>query len=104
MRVVSLLKKSSLVRTTYFKSSAYATKWIDRMLNIDTISLPVEIIHRDARFDYSNWHEGFSYLIMKKYIHILKPSSNNVIFDIGRGMGRILYFFARRRVKKMYRN
>lgn len=100
MRLISLLKKTSFVRTNYFKSSAYVTRWIDRMLNVDTVSLPAEMISRDVRFDDSYWYEGFSYLILMKYVRLLKPSSDDVVFDIGCGMGRILCMFARRRVKK----
>jgi len=100
IQLIPLLKKTSLVRTTYFKSSACATKWIDRMLNIDTVSLPVETVRRDVRFDDSNWYEGFSYMILMKYVRMLKPSIDDVVFDIGCGMGRILCVFARRRIKK----
>jgi SAM-dependent methyltransferase len=98
--VISFLKKSSLVRTCYFKSSARTTVWIDRMLNIDTVSLPAKPISRSARFDDAFWYEGFSYLKLWRYVRLVKPSDEDVVFDVGCGMGRILCVFARRPVKK----
>jgi hypothetical protein len=90
IQVFSLLRKSSFLRMSYLKCSVYTTKLIDRILNIDTISQPVKKASYNTRFDDSIAYLGYSYLKLWKYINFLKPSNEDVVFDIGCGMGRIL--------------
>jgi len=85
---------------SYLKCSVYTTKLIDRILNIDTVSLPVKKISYNTRFDDSTAYIGYSYLKLWKYINLLKSSDEDVVFDIGCGMGRILCVCARRPVRK----
>jgi len=75
------------------------TALMDRMLNIDTVSLP-EKITRNVRFDDFVTYEGLSYWKLWKYINFLKPSRNDVVFDIGCGMGQILCVFGRKAIRK----
>lgn len=100
MRIITLLQESSAPHKLYLKLSAYTTKLIDEILNIDTVSLPAKAISRDMRVDDSVIYEGISYLQLWRYINSLKLSSDDVVFDIGCGMGRVLCLFARRPVKK----
>ena len=100
MQVISFLQKSSLVRATYFKFSACATKWIDRILNIDTVSPPARAIKHRTRFDDAQREDAYSYFKLWKYSNFLKPSEKDIVFDIGCGMGRILCVMARWPVRK----
>ena len=100
MQVFSVLQKSSFLRTIYLKSFAYSNKLVDRMLNIDTISQPANAINCHSRFDDFQRDDAYSYLKLWNYINILKPSNEDVVYDIGCGMGRILCAFARRPVRK----
>jgi|GEM_PF-2461390 SAM-dependent methyltransferase len=95
-----LLRKSSVLQVCFSSLSAHATRWIDRMLNIDTVWLPVKPISRNARCGDALWYEGFPYLRLWKFIRLVKPSEDDVVYDVGCGMGRILCMFARRPVKK----
>lgn len=85
---------------TYLKSLAYSTKLIDGMLNIDTVSPPAKSINYHTRFDDFQRDDAYSYLKLWKCINMLKPSDEDVIYDIGCGMGRMLCVFARRPVRK----
>jgi precorrin-6B methylase 2 len=100
MKLFSLLHKSSLLRMSYLKSLTYSTKLIDRMLNIDTVTLPIKAIDHDTRFGDSQRIDAYSYLKLWKYLNLLKPSGEDVVFDIGCGMGRILCVCACRPVRK----
>lgn len=98
--VISLRIRPSLMRTCYLKSSAHTTRLIDRILNINTVSLPVMTESYKTRFGDSIPYSGCSYLKLYGCLNLLKPSDEDVVFDIGCGMGRILCVFARRSVKK----
>ncbi len=76
------------------------TEWVDHVLNIDTVSPPAGTISYKARFDDSVAYVGYSYVKLWKYVSLLRPSSEDVVFDVGCGMGRILCTFARRSVRK----
>ena len=100
MQVFSLLRKSSFLRTVYLKSFIYTTIQIDRMLNIDTVSPPAKTIIYHTRFDDFQGVDAYSYLKLWKCINMLKPSGEDIVYDIGCGMGRMVCAFARRPVRK----
>ncbi len=100
MHIISLIQKSSLIRTLYFNSLTLITKTIDRILNIDTISLPEKVINYKTHFDDSKIYEGYSYFQLWKCLRLLKLSHDDVVFDVGCGMGQILCVFARRFIRK----
>jgi precorrin-6B methylase 2 len=70
------------------------------MLNIDTISPPKKVIDRHTRYDDYQRDDAYSYLKLWKYTNLLKPSREDIVFDIGCGVGRILCVFARRQIRK----
>lgn len=100
IRRISVLQESSLLQMFYLKSLAYSSKLIDRMLNIDTVSPPTKAIDHHTRFNDSLRDDAYSYLKLWKYSNLLKPSREDIVFDIGCGVGRILCVFARRPVRK----
>jgi precorrin-6B methylase 2 len=100
LRKIFVQRGSSLARMYYHKSLAQSSKWIDRMLDIDTVSLPVKTIDHPTKFGDSHSNIPYSYLKLWSYSNWLKPSSDDIVFDIGCGAGRILCFFARQPVRK----
>ena len=90
----------SSLRMSYLKYSVYTNRLIDRMLNIDTVSPPTKAIDHHSRFGDSHGNAAYSYLKLWKYSSLLKPSREEIVFDIGCGAGRILCVFARRTVQK----
>jgi len=83
IQLLSLLQESSFLRKSYLKSLAYSSKLIDRMLDIDTVSQPVETINHHTRFSDSLWNKAYSYMKLRKFSYLLKPSRDDIVFDIG---------------------
>lgn len=104
MQIIYLLRKYPVLHKTVVTVREYMkllmSKLIDQMLNIDTISLPVKGVNRDTRFHDSVVYVGVPYLHLWKCIRQLKPQRNDVVFDIGCGMGRMLCCFALKKIKK----
>lgn len=98
--IVSWLRQSAFLRTFYLKSSDYMTELVDQVLNIDTVSPPTEAVKPQTRFGDTLQGDAYSYLKLWKYSNVLKPSREDVVFDIGCGAGRILCVIARRPVRK----
>jgi SAM-dependent methyltransferase len=99
-RMLSLLRKSSSLRKCVFELDIKISKLIDKSLNIDTVSLPTEAITRITQFDDPIIYRAVPYSKLWKYIRWLKPQRNDVVFDIGCGMGRVLCCFALKPMKK----
>lgn len=100
MQILSFLRKSNLLQKSFSGSVLFSDKLIDRMLNINTISMPVNKINRNSRFSDSVIYNAYPYYKLWKCVNLLSPSNEDVVFDIGCGMGRMLCVFARRQVKK----
>ena len=100
IQLFSLLQKSTFLRKSYLKSLACSAKLIDRMLNIDTVSQPAKAINHHTRFGDSLRDDAYSYLKLWKFSNLLKPTRQDIVFDIGCGAGRILCVIARRPVQK----
>ena len=98
--LIPLEMKPSLAKACYHKSLTHTDKLIDQILNIDTVSPPVAARKVKTKFDDSIRYLGYSYVKLYGCLKFLKPSSHDVVFDIGCGMGRILCVFARRPVRK----
>ena len=52
-------------------------------------------VHRD-----SNWYEPINYILLGKCLRALQLQEQDVVFDIGCGLGRVVCVLARRRIKK----
>ena len=100
MQAFSFLQKSFFLRMIYLKLLMYSDKLFDQILNIDTISPPAKAINYHSRFDDFQRDDAYSYLKLWKCINMLKPSDEDVVYDIGCGMGRMLFAFSRRSVRK----
>jgi SAM-dependent methyltransferase len=76
----------------------------DRWLNIDTISLPVGAEGDAAmvsRF-YDNYpYASLDYWDLRRIIARIAPTSQDVVYDLGCGLGRVVCLFARHPVKKV---
>ena len=53
-------------------------------------------VHRD-----SNWYEPINYILLSRCLKALDPRPDDVVFDIGCGLGRVLCVLGRRRLKKV---
>ena len=52
-------------------------------------------VHRD-----SNWYEPVNYILLEKCLAALRLREDDVVFDIGCGLGRVLCVLARRRLRR----
>ena len=68
-RIVSLLRKSSILHKSYVKLRAHMSGLIDLMPNIDTVSLPIKAINRNTQFNDGVAYEGTLYLELWKNIN-----------------------------------
>jgi SAM-dependent methyltransferase len=98
--MLSLLRKSSSLRKCVFELDIDISKLIDKSLNIDTVSLPTEGITRTTQFDDPVIYRALPYSKLWKYIRWLNPQGNDVVFDIGCGMGRVLCCFALKTMRR----
>jgi len=86
--------KSLVLRGRSLRSVA-----IDRWLNISTVN------PRGQRFGLRNTHadpvayEPVDYLLLRRYMRPVRLTPEDVVYDVGCGMGRMLCLFARRKVK-----
>src|SRR5215472_13249531 len=70
-------------------------------LNIHTTpSAASERIPREPRRDYHLEYQTPDYLYLRRVRDILQPTTEDVVFDIGCGMGRVLCVMAQRNVRK----
>jgi len=76
------------------------SRLIDAYLGINTISIPV-LTGRNARFPDSVHYEAPDYVRLWLTIRHLVLRSEDVVYEVGCGMGRVLCIFARRRVRRV---
>jgi len=98
-RSVHDLKKTCL--------AAASTSWKfvnDRWLNIDTLTLPVRAeadTGIESRFHDNYPYASLDYWDLRRIIARVAPTSQDVVYDLGCGLGRVLCLFARHPVKKV---
>lgn len=88
------------VRNLIWSGRKLQAHMIEKRLNIETggfIGLRSDDLgqHGDAAS-----YEPMAYSVMRKYAAVLKPTSQDVVYDIGCGLGRVLFFFATLGVKE----
>ena len=94
MRRVSALKRA-VVKIRQWRTSA-----IDRALNIHTPYPHPDRYRLDTQFGDAVPNEPVDYLLLRKFMKPLDLSPQDVVYDIGCGMGRVLCAFARRNVSR----
>lgn len=108
MPALAHLRELSL-RVTPLRRSINAVRgaadlWTDRRWNVDTIGLPESMtggqIKRRGRHGDRKCYEPIRYSILFKYLKPLRPSDQDVVFDIGSGLGRALHVFSRLGVRR----
>lgn len=77
----------------------WRTRVIDQWLNIDTVNPRGQRLGLHNAFADPVAYEPVDYLLLRKYMRQVRLQPNDVIFDVGCGMGRALALFARRHVK-----
>ncbi len=79
-------------------------RWIDRRWNVRTTALRVsqtrESACTSAQHDDAVQYEPIRYSVLFKYLRPLKPTAEDVVFDIGSGLGRALHAFSRLGVRR----
>jgi SAM-dependent methyltransferase len=100
-RITDRLRRLGGLKSLVLKGRDFRTRVIDRWLNIDTVN------PRGERFGLENTnadpvaYEPVDYLLLRRYMRPVKLGSDDVVYDIGCGMGRMLCLFARRNVKQV---
>lgn len=74
---------------------------IERWLGIDTVSPPGKRFDLGTHFADPVPYEPVDYVLLRRYTRPIRLRPDDVVVDIGCGMGRMLCLFARRRVRKV---
>jgi precorrin-6B methylase 2 len=95
------LRTNSALRSLVLAERNARSRLCDRWLGINTIAEYRQGFDPAAtRFRDPIGYEPSDYLILRKYMKPVRLSSDDVVFDVGCGMGRTLCLFARCRVNK----
>ncbi len=86
----------SLVKRLRVRRDAH----IDRLWNVDTVNIPDAVAPGGVQHGDSERYESIWYPVLLKYLKPLKPCVNDVVFDVGSGLGRPLMAFSRLGVKR----
>jgi len=100
-RITDRLRRLGGLKSLVLKGRDLRTRAIDRWLNINTVN------PRGQRLGLENTnadpvaYEPVDYLLLRRYMRPVKLASDDVVYDIGCGMGRMLCLFARRPVRQV---
>lgn len=95
MPVRTILRSCTPLRAAWLATRTLKTRLTDRFLHIDTMSLPNAPIERHSQFPDSQIYEAIPYSLLRRFLAHLRPSPDDIVFDIGCGLGRILCLLAR---------
>jgi predicted RNA methylase len=75
---------------------------IDRRLNIHTAPPPDRHLNFElpTSFDDATEYQVVDYILLRRYMKPVRVGPDDVLIDIGCGMGRVLCVFARKRLRK----
>ncbi len=94
-----MIKRLRGIRSLYWGLRNAADRAVDRYLGIDTFTSPVPAITGMGQHADGNDYEGVYYELLFKSVRFLKPTAEDVVFDIGCGTGRVLCVYARSEAK-----
>jgi SAM-dependent methyltransferase len=98
-----------LLRVTPLRRSVVALRemndrWVDWRWNVRTTKLPVSLTcgssRTSARHHDAVSYEPLRYSVLLKYLRPLEPTADDVVYDIGSGLGRALHAFSRLGVRR----
>jgi predicted RNA methylase len=95
------------LKTYLMKSAMRAWEWAnDRALGIRTEAradsgLAVKKVSESSKHKDSVVYHGADYRNIRRIVRILDPGRDDVVYDIGSGMGRVLCLFAQRPVRRV---
>lgn len=90
--------RPAVVFKTLVKRSADAA--VERYLNVRTGGSTLATHTKGGVHEDSNWYEPLNYITLEKCLDALNLRPDDVVFDIGCGLGRVLCALARRPIKK----
>ncbi len=95
-----LVRSTKALHKLVVKMRTIRDSRIERRWNVDTITVPNLAPRRNVRFKDSVHYEAIWYPLLFKYLKPLDPGPDDVVYDIGCGMGRTLLALSRIGVKK----
>lgn len=99
-RLSQWLRKHQALRAVVLWVRRRRDDLIDKRLNIKTSYGSVAAEEYRSKFDDPVEYDVVDYLLVRKFIKPLTLTSDDVVFDIGCGTGRVVCLFARRTIKK----
>jgi len=99
-RITDRLRRSSILKQAVFFGRRVRTRAIESYLNIDTTNPPGKRFSLDTLNADPVPYEAVDYMLLRRYMKPVRLGGDDVVFDIGCGMGRMLCLFARRSVRK----
>jgi predicted RNA methylase len=99
-RMTDRLRHLNILKQAVFFGRRVRTGAIESYLNISTINPPGKRFSLDTRNADPVPYEAVDYVLLQQYMRPVRLTSNDVVFDVGCGMGRVLCLFARRDVRK----
>ena len=75
------------------------SRWMDWRWHVDTGGSRGEDRVK-GRFADALVYEPIDYVLMKRFIALVKPTPQDIVYDIGSGAGRVLFFFSSLGVKE----
>lgn len=97
-RIASRLTRWRMLHSTINAARDSRTALIDRLLNIHTTGYRES--PTGATFADSIYYGANDYLLLRKLIKPLRLAPDDVVFEVGCGMGRTVCAFARKNIKK----
>lgn len=98
--IVSRLRVSAPARVAKGFVKRAADCAVERRLGIRTSGSTLATHTRGGIHGDSNWYEPVNYIVLAKCLGALRLRDQDVVFDIGCGLGRVLCVLARKRIKK----
>ncbi|MCI0364759.1 MAG: class I SAM-dependent methyltransferase [Phycisphaerales bacterium] len=94
------LREFTLLKSIVLRAREAPTFAIERFLDIETVASPGRRFDLATRFGDPIPYESIDYVLLHRYMRLLTLRPDDVVFDIGCGMGRMLCLFARKGVRR----
>lgn len=98
-RITDRLRHMALLKRGVLAGRNIRTRLIEKWLRVSTVHPADEQFSMDTHFADGVAYEPVDYVLLHKFMKPLTLQRDDVIFDIGCGMGRALCLFARRNVR-----
>jgi SAM-dependent methyltransferase len=98
--MISALRSLDPLRRSVLAMRDVRSRWIDSRLGIDTRPRCAGGGRAAGFFADGERYESIDYDLLARYARLLPAGPDDVVYDVGCGMGRVLCVFARRGVKR----